>query len=180
MSACVILGNGPGLSDEVIPRGVIPIGVNRSYLKMWAPIACSMDSVAASEMHSRAGAFLYLVPRNVLDPRHSVAYFDAPKWLNQSGPFAIWCAVRLGFTEIHLVGFGGKGHFNGSDDKGRDYHRDSLQRVVEFASSKDVGVFLNGEPFRSVPEGFWPEGERELTFSERMARPTYRVVGVTD
>ncbi len=172
MSACAILGNGPGLTESSVPPGATPIGVNRSYLKVWAPIACTFDGTAAKEMHSRAGAFLCLVPRGIMDPRHGVAYFDPPKWIGQSGPFAIWCAVRLGFRVIHLVGFGGLGHFDGEDRKDRNYQRLSLEQSLTYASSKDVSVLMDGEPFLTVPKDFWPAGEVERTFAERLADAT--------
>lgn len=155
MSICTILGNGPTLEHDYRPPYSVLIGTNASYERIWSPIVCALEAHVAARAHSRANAFLYLVSRGCLDQRHSVAYFDQPRWAGITGAFAIWCAVKMGFNEINLAGFGGVGHFHGEDEKDREYQRKPLQQALDTARLNSVDVRLNCGLFTEVPEDFW-------------------------
>lgn len=141
MKSCAVLGNGPGLKPENVPDGVFLIGVNRSFRVVWSPIVCSADGIAAQQAHSQSKALSIFVTRGCIPVgTHSVAYFDPPKWGGNSGAFGIWIATQMRFERIYLVGFGGDGHFDGTDEFKREYYRPNIEAAIEFAKSRGAEV----------------------------------------
>lgn len=114
-----VCGCGPSLSRHHIPKNSLIIGSNRSWLRVPPHMIATAD----------VDAYRYL---NLSGPGCPVRYInDEPKglvpgWVSMSGTYAIWLASTLKPSELHLTGFGGRGHF---DDPPEEKREDLLRRV---------------------------------------------------
>lgn len=142
MRSCAVLGNGPSLKVENIPAGAFLIGVNRSYKVAWSPIVCATEGEPARAAYAESGAFAFFVKRGALPiGMRGVTPLDPPEWAYNAGAFGIWCAAEMRFDRIHLVGFGGDGHFDGSGrDFRRDYYLPNIEAAIEYAEAIGAAV----------------------------------------
>lgn len=142
MKSCAVLGNGPGLKAENIPAGAFLIGVNRSYKVVRSPIVCATEGEPARLAYREARAFVYVKRGALPIGMPGVAVFDPPGWAYNAGAFGIWIAAQMGFDRIHLVGFGGEGHFSDDGTKAddRSYYRRYIEAAIEYAKARGAEI----------------------------------------
>lgn len=112
---CVVLGNGPSLQTDRIPRNTNLIGVNRSYEVIYAPIWCTVDYVAFETAFNHWQDGTYHVPQTIYCRETAVNRTSTPKlppqtvvvkkFRGNSGLFALNVAMDLGYERIYLLGF---------------------------------------------------------------------------
>ncbi len=119
MKACTVLGNGPSLrADRVMPDSV-PIGVNRSYEVVQAPIWCTADSLAYKRMNTTGNRPPVVFVRSelwnpkVTPVRPGDSWSKPFRWgdaygdpaVKSSGLVAVRVAMEMNFDRIYLLGF---------------------------------------------------------------------------
>ena len=102
-----VTGCGPNLSKDHVPANSFIIGVNRSFEKIIPNIICTADERAKIyiEEAGRKEKILFSIDMNL-------TVDDRQLYARKSGTFAILIASIFHPKEIHITGFGGKGHFH--------------------------------------------------------------------
>ncbi len=114
-----VTGCGPNLNREHRPINSFVIGVNRSFELITPDIICTADERFVNYT-KKQGTFLNrrTIPA-IMPILYSIDLNMLPKdrvlFALKSGTFGIWIASLFGPKEIHLTGFGGKGHFYKDD-----------------------------------------------------------------
>ncbi len=125
-----ILGCGPSLDDVEIPKDVLTLGTNDTYLRHWSPIYVTTDVNALRRDYpeNKAQALIYFTainPERPIPPIDRISgrplesiYKPERCNLRKSGVFAAWVAVNcLKATRLHFIGFdmeASRGHFAGA------------------------------------------------------------------
>lgn len=148
MSKAIVLGNGPALDDPTTwsedNESRFRIGVNRSFDILWAPIGVTADETfnlgANKNLRFQPMAWLFRED-----------FVDAPYWTKCSGAFGLWVAYKMGFRDIKLVGFGGKGHFyfkakseNEFVTRGREENDRKLWQGIKELAALDSDIRITG------------------------------------
>jgi len=148
MNKAIVLGTGPGLLDprtwDADAEDRFRIGVNRSFDMLWAPIGVTADE---RFWENEPGEVMRHAPVKWLYREH---FPKAPYWTKgNSGAFGLWVAKEMGFWDIRLAGFGGKGHFYGTDDEDRtELNRKLHIGIMELSTE---GCHISG-PLPPVPD----------------------------
>lgn len=114
-----VTGCGPNLNIKHMPINVFVIGINRSFELINPDIICTADERFV-DYTKKQGTFYYHRSIDTVIPiLFSIDLNMLPKdrvlFALKSGTFGIWIASLFGPKEIHLTGFGGKGHFYEDD-----------------------------------------------------------------
>jgi hypothetical protein len=145
------LGNGPSLTDAHIPDGCDVIGINRSWMRAWAPIHCIVDSTNIVDLwrarprvafaHERLKERIGNYPGLVVFAKGKAG--RAFSWdiasgcpISFAGLFALQVALWIGrYKTIRLLGYDehdNEGRFFDHEyiEESRESHREWFRRVA--------------------------------------------------